>query len=423
MTFFAMSRIPACAIFGLFLTVIPCARAAERNTGPWDLDALHAVPAHQFLENEASGKESPEKKSPEKEGLARPITYTGQSYRGKPTRVFAYYARPKHFEGKLPAMVLVHGGGGMAFQEWANLWAKRGYAAIAMDLAGRGADGEPLEDGGPDQTYTEKFDDIADSVENAWPYQAVANVMRAVSLLQSFPEVDADRIGITGISWGGYLTCLVAGVDDRLKVAVPVYGCGFLHENSVWLETFAKMPETDRKLWVQEFDPSQYLAGCQMPTLFVTGTNDFAYPLDSYQKSYRLVPGPTTLCLTVGMKHSQHQGSTPKEIELFVNSVLKDGTPLPKISATSRAGKQISVEVESQLPLSKAELHYTADDGKWEDRTWKTLPARLEGKTITATLPESCGVVYFLAITDERGAVVSTEHEELLSTTVKAVQE
>ena len=38
-------------------------------------------------------------------------------------------------------MVLVHGGGGQAFAEWATLWAKRGYVAISMDLRGRGPDG------------------------------------------------------------------------------------------------------------------------------------------------------------------------------------------------------------------------------------------------------------------------------------------
>ena len=74
----------------------------------------------------------------------------GPSYKGKPTRVFAYYASPvtlgvkgaakKHF----PGVVLIHGGGGTAFKEWAELWAQRGYAAIAMDLAGCGPDGKPL---------------------------------------------------------------------------------------------------------------------------------------------------------------------------------------------------------------------------------------------------------------------------------------
>lgn len=32
-----------------------------------------------------------------------------------------------------------------------------------------------------------------------------------------------------------YMTCIAAGLDNRFKAAVPVYGCGFLHENSVWL--------------------------------------------------------------------------------------------------------------------------------------------------------------------------------------------
>jgi dienelactone hydrolase len=65
-----------------------------------------------------------------------------------------------------------------------------------------------------------------------WAYHAVAAVVLGHSLIRSFPEVDASRIGVTGISWGGYLTCIVAGVDDRFRFAAPVYGCGFLGEGS-----------------------------------------------------------------------------------------------------------------------------------------------------------------------------------------------
>src|SRR6185436_20794205 len=124
-----------------------------------------------------------------------------------------------------------------------------------------------------------------------WTYHAVAAVVRAHSLLRSLPEVDAKRVGITGISWGGYLTCIVAGIDSRFKVAVPVYGCGFLGENSCWKDTsLAAMTPEARELWLRLFDPSHYLANVRYPMLFVNGTTDFAYPLDSYQKSYRLVP-------------------------------------------------------------------------------------------------------------------------------------
>src|SRR6476659_1607960 len=100
-------------------------------------------------------------------GPVRSLYYEGESYRGHPTRVFAYYASPATLEAKaakrqqFPAVVLLHGGGGTAFRDWAKLWAKRGYAAIAMDLAGHEPmEGKspydlknlsPLSDGGPDQ--------------------------------------------------------------------------------------------------------------------------------------------------------------------------------------------------------------------------------------------------------------------------------
>ena len=39
---------------------------------------------------------------------------------------------------------------------------------------------------------------------------------------------------MTGISWGGYLTCLVASLDSRFIAAAPVYGCGFYDESDVF---------------------------------------------------------------------------------------------------------------------------------------------------------------------------------------------
>ena len=85
------------------------------------------------------------------------------------------------------------------------------------------------------------FHQIDQPIEDQWTYHAVAAVILANSLIRSFPQVDPNRIGVTGISWGGYLVCIVAGVDHRFKFAAPVYGCGFLGENSVWLDEFQKM--------------------------------------------------------------------------------------------------------------------------------------------------------------------------------------
>src|SRR3990172_5481655 len=121
-----------------------------------------------------------------------------------------------------------------------------------MDLSGNSPNGR-LPDGGPDQADKTKFREFTDAdVRDMWTYHAVAAVVRGHSLLASPPEVDPRRIGITGISWGGYLTCIVAGLDDRLKVAVPVYGCVFLGENSVWKSgSLAALSSESRARWLR----------------------------------------------------------------------------------------------------------------------------------------------------------------------------
>jgi len=164
------------------------------QTTPWDLTDLSQPPHFEWLA---------------REGHVWSLYYQGRPYQSKPTRIFAYYATPTTLTGEpakdhsFPAVVLVHGGGGTAFREWVELWAKRGYAAIAMDLAGCGLDRKRLPDGGPGQSDKEKFGAIDQPAENQWTYHAVANVILAHSLIRSFKEVDASRAAVTGISWGG----------------------------------------------------------------------------------------------------------------------------------------------------------------------------------------------------------------------------
>ncbi|AMV30476.1 Acetyl xylan esterase (AXE1) [Pirellula sp. SH-Sr6A] len=55
--------------------------------------------------------------------------------------------------------------------------------------------------------------------------KSIWNNMRAVDLLCSLPEVDAERIGVIGHSLGGHNSLFTAAFDSRLKVAVT--SCGF----------------------------------------------------------------------------------------------------------------------------------------------------------------------------------------------------
>ena len=65
------------------------------------------------------------------------LWFEGAEYKGKKTRVFAHIGYPQDARNeKVPAVLLVHGGGGHAYAEWIKIWNDRGYAALALDLRG-----------------------------------------------------------------------------------------------------------------------------------------------------------------------------------------------------------------------------------------------------------------------------------------------
>ncbi|MEM9588449.1 MAG: PQQ-binding-like beta-propeller repeat protein, partial [Planctomycetota bacterium] len=392
---------------------------SAKSIGPWDLPALLSqVPEARWLDRQNS---------------VHSLVYQGETFGGRQTEVFAYYASPQTLgrdsSGKrFPGVVLIHGGGGTAFANWTYQWAQRGYAAIAMDLSGSrppepefSQSGDPghhhrhnrmartrLPGGGPDHGAKQKFDSIGGSHDDDWPYHAAANVIRAHSLLRSFPDIDADRTAVTGISWGGYTTCLVASLDHRFKAAVPVYGCGFLHEGDS-----VQKPQIDRlgdraPLWVATYDPGSLLPHCRVPILFVNGTNDKHYPLDSYMKSFDAVAGPKQLCVTVNMPHGHQAGWERNEIELFIDSHCNDGVPLPVIHAPKIRSSIVFATVESKTPISKGQLHYTTDDGIRSQRQWVSRDAKIRNGNVITEQPPANANTWYVSVTDARGAVVSS---------------
>jgi dienelactone hydrolase len=382
----------------LLVGTLSCS-GADVLTGPWNLAEL---------------KRPPEAEFGPRQGLLQTVYYQGEPLQGKPTRVFAYLGRPAEGEGPFPAVVLVHGGGGKAFSAWAEHWAKRGYVALAMDLAGHGPNGK-LPDGGPDQSDGVKFKDFSsDTVRDMWTYHAVAAALRGHSLLAAQPYVDPKRTAVTGISWGGYLTCIIAGLDDRFQAAVPVYGCGFLHESSHWLEpNFRPMSAELRERWVTNFDPSRYLPGVRCPIMFLNGTNDFAYPLDSYRKSYSLVTAPVTVSVQVRLPHG-HIWTFP-EVDQFIDSAVRGGDPVPRCGPLALTDDRAfaSATVQSKRPIKQVQLHFTTNEGPWKDRMWQSVDAELRDGAVRGKLPEGRPLVCFLSVKDDRGVTVSTTHLEL----------
>lgn len=409
-------------LLALTLGLVSTARAKD-PAELWDLNALKVAPQAEWSEIQtvAQGDVNVELQT---------VYYKAEPFGGHETRVMAFVAKPVG-DGPFPGMVLVHGGGGTAFKDWALLWAKNGYAAIAMDLAGCEVlpDGsrKPLADGGPGQNDDQKFGDFNEKdYRKMWSYHAIADIMLANSLLAAQPYVDANRIGATGISWGGYLTTMVSGIDDRFKVIVPVYGCGNLDKNSCWTPRIQKLSWPVYLLWNEYFDPIRYCGRARCPMFFVAGTDDFAYPLDIHYDNYARVPN-ADVRLQVHMPHGHEVGWAPKEILAYVNHVLCGGPALPCLEKIQWKRQDdgtllVSAHVKYGVKPTSATLHYSTDrggyrDGKWDIREWKDFPAQISGEnseTVSAVLPADIAALnplrFFLSVEDEAGNMVSSHY-------------
>ena len=387
----------------------PALPKGERQT-MWNMAELSKVPKTYPVETEPFSNMTNDD--------VKPIFYDSVPYKGKPTRVFAYIGFPKDAfaEHPVPGMVLVHGGGGTAFRTWVKTWNERGYAAIAMDTCGHlplplDTDGKPWpthEWSGP--AGWGDFGNVNEPVTDQWAYHAVAAVVLGHSLLRSFKEVEADKIGVTGISWGGYLTNIVAGVDGRFKFAAPVYGCGFLGEGSGWMGTFRGMGDENAIKWLKLWDPAEYVCFAKMPMLFCNGTNDIFYRTPVWHRTTLLPRGEVFRSYKIRMPHGHAPWGDPPEIKCLADSLLKDGEPLPKILSFSVVGRRVSAKIAGGGPLRDGRLAFTKDDGEWPERNWEVAEAEYDEVTgtLSAVVPSNAKAAY-LFVTDNRGMTCTSD--------------
>ena len=376
------------------------------NMGPWDLEKLYAVPKYE-ISNLApvAGMKS--------------ILYHSLEYLGKPVQVFAYYSAPAGTPpmNGWPAVVYAHGGGGTAIPSWVTYWNSHGYACITMDLEGHiptsDADGNRLSTPNPGPSRDGIFGDYEKPIPDQWYYHAIAQVILAHTLIASFPEVDATKIGVTGTSWGGTITSTVMGVDSRWAWAAPVYGTGYLSGSDG--NQGQQLAKDNHKIAFVDtyYDGSVYFENVKFPTMWVTGTNDFHFPLTISQKSSQSVNGPATLLWALRFGHGNTTSQSLDQMYLFANQVVNGDPALIKFGKPTQYGNKVSARYTTDLSVSSAQLLYTYDkDSIWPNKFWYGTPATITSDSIFANIPVGACAV-FLNASDSRGATVNTEYLEI----------
>jgi dienelactone hydrolase len=130
--------------------------------------------------------------------------------------------RPKQLAGRVPAVLIPHGhwkrGRVEQIEQYsvpalAGNLAIQGYVAFTWDMVGYN-----------DTRQTPH--DFGGWREQLWGFSPLGlqlwNAIRAVDYVQSRPEVNPDRIAVTGASGGGTQTFLLSAVDERIRLSAPV---------------------------------------------------------------------------------------------------------------------------------------------------------------------------------------------------------
>jgi cephalosporin-C deacetylase-like acetyl esterase len=209
------------------------------------------------------------------------LLYSGSTWQGKSQRVYAIYAHPEG-KGPFPAILQIHGGGQTCYPANIAYFVQRGYACLAFDWTGprpgRADDAVTHWAAGITGNF---FGGDGEDPRHLIVYHAALSAISGIDFLVSRPEVDGNRIGIEGVSWGGFLCWLVNGLDARVKVAVPVYGIGNLDQQWNQMgQALALSTATWRDIYDRLLDASSFTATQHGPILFASGADDFFGPQD-----------------------------------------------------------------------------------------------------------------------------------------------
>lgn len=180
------------------------------------------------------------------------LTFTG--VRG--ARVYAKFLRPIDVAVPHPGVIVFHGYSG-ASPDWFSLlpYAAQGFAVAAMDCRGQGGRSQDTGNVKGGTLLGHIVRGLGDEPRQLAFRQIFLDCVELTNLVMAMPEVDADRIGVTGASQGGGLALACAALEPRVKLAAPVYP--FLSDYlRTWEMDLAAEAYEEIRHYLRRFDPT-----------------------------------------------------------------------------------------------------------------------------------------------------------------------
>lgn len=220
---------------------------------------------------------------------------------------------PKDFDEnkKYPAILDIHGGprtvfGEIFFHEM-QYWAGQGYFVFFCNPVGGSGRGQ-------------KFADITDRYGSI-DFKNIMDFTDAV--LEKYPQIDKNRVGCTGGSYGGYMSNWILGHTDRFAAVatqrsisnwISFYGvsdigyffCKNQHGNDIYSEKGLE------RLW--DVSPLKYINNMKTPTLFIHSNEDYRCPLEQGLQLFTAMKEkgiPVRMCMFKGENHELSRSGKP----------------------------------------------------------------------------------------------------------------
>ena len=216
-----------------------------------------------------------------------------------------WFLAPRGRTGPLPTVVVIHGGPhftyGEAFSLDAQALCAAGFGVLYTNTRGSTGYG----------------DDFAHAVHGDWADGPSRDILAIVDAAVERGLADPDRLGITGNSYGGYLSAWLASTTDRFAAAVienPVIDLlGMYGTSDIGRRFFPAQlggPPHERIDVYTAQSPLLQAHRCRTPCLFVVGELDRRCPPAQAWAMHRVLCEVGTPSEVLVLPGSSHEGST-----------------------------------------------------------------------------------------------------------------
>lgn len=333
------------------------------------------------------------------------IEFTSRLVDGKPERVQGVFAYPEGGKN-LPAIFWSMGGMAPANKFFPSIYAKKGYACLAITL--------------PHKIRASRARFDADHPEKGNFTLLARDQLRGITYLSQRPEVNADKMGVGGASYGGVFATLLAGIDPRLKAGWSFFGGGN-HALGSNLPQFTKLQSLEEvEIWNRTVDGAFRHKTRSIPFLWAVAFNDNWFSFPAVIQTYKDAIDPDKRLVIMPRWRHGFPENVDQELADFPDTVLtKTRAPYNHPGAlefANESGRPVfRFQWTGENPVKSAELIVSyGEDTRWFGwlhRACFIFPAAIQGKSASAVLPipsKNLPLIAWANITDDRDVVTST---------------